>query len=250
MPASSTPGSLLCRPGWYTVNGREQHYGWQFSRNPRHWYLPDILPGSLLLKVPAQSRVPGVRALLPWSIWRPVAPDQWRKWCGLPAEVAADLIRMDRVEREPRYRAALRLLADPADFHVHIAEVAIPAARIAAGDVLVWVGGTRRRPHSRGPARELMRDDYEALRLALLVHGESAFEEITPAPSADAHRLSRFLRDRRRWGARRQPWRTDLVHIRPAAEREIVSIEASSDEAAIFELVYRAGGRLRGPAEG
>lgn len=121
------------------------------------------------------------------------------------------------------------------------ARASVRGSRIKAGDVL--------RRYTADPCPGLARipllvSDYKALRA---VAGSIAddFSYCGTSKYFDVSVLEDFARDSRGWHLRRKVWTPALYTLRrvtrePAGE----PITASGDEAALFELITQAGGRL------
>jgi hypothetical protein len=224
---------------------------WIFSRNPHHWFLMNIPAGGLLIEKPSPSpmyRDPLSMPDEPWSVYKPTATrGRWSPWLGIPADVAEDLFRLDKIDRTPAYREALEVVGDWGEHRCrfHYLEIPVPAASLERGDLLVWAYQVRDRPELRGRVRELQMSDYEALRSSWKLHKEELCTDITPVGSARWHRLSEFLKCPNRWGRRLKTWHSRILAVRSL--REVVSqpIVALSDDGAIFELLADVGCRLR-----
>lgn len=131
-----------------------------------------------------------------------------------------------------------------------VAEADVPGTQIRAGDVVIYdahLDAVVRHASHRYP---LPRREYAAFRRAVeagtvpVVSG--GFEEGQPArPERGAERLLAYLAQP---GARRGRDETSRIYVaRPLRSPVSTVIAASSDDAALFELLAQVGGRL--PAE-
>lgn len=173
-----------------------------------------------------------------WAIWgeEPGAVPH-------PIEVytANGFLGLDRLKRDPRYDRARRLVQG-IDYGAAYVERG-GVAGLRAGDILV---GTENPAGLPGQITALGLDDYEALRVATKA-GDEELTSLTPGRDAEfcgSRSVEVFVRTKNKWGRSLKVWRPRLFRVRYPVEVVSSPIQASSDDAALFELLYRAGGRM------
>lgn len=115
----------------------------------------------------------------------------------------------------------------------------IPAVGIRKGDALVYVADADARPTMRGHVRWLDMDDYQAIRDAL------SPSTLVMIPGGPMYRtVESFLADKKRWGQRLRVWHSRLAVLRSHRESVSEPIHATTDDAALFELLHQVGGRM------
>lgn len=136
-------------------------------------------------------------------------------------------------------QAALALVGDVSGCQsVARLRIPVPDLDLGPGDVLVYSYGKFPRMH--GQVRYLSLEDYQVLADAALGNREA----LTHLAGAGVLSVRYFLGHRQKWGQRLKVWRSRLAVVRPIQPSAATRIEASSDAAALFELIHGAGGKM------
>ena len=165
----------------------------------------------------------------------------------------------------PHHMRAFALLGEGRCNCAHIVERDIPEVGIKAGDVVVYAYGPEF-PEMGGRVRFLSMDDYAALKAATLESYRETFAPLTDSErkmrfglldNSRNHRwvmwpenqwqmedLYKFLKCANKWGKKLKVWHSRLAVIRSGRSPVSEPVHASSDDAALFELIYSTGGRM------
>ncbi len=233
-------GDGLLEPQRVTRGG-EFHEGWVFLR-PGHWFLRNSQAGDLLIQLPGRSPVTRYVEFHPWSVMEyDPHREHWLESFGLPTAVADDLLRLDAVERTPRYRDAL-LHVRSSFFGFVFYYVEVDIADLRQGDLLALrnPGLSPRACEAAASITPVGQETLDGLRSKVRTTGEIPLSDITPLPSGDWNAPTKQFRDGRYIRRMLQPG--VLVRIRPWNETVSEPIRADSDEAALFELIASVGG--------
>lgn len=212
----------------YQSGHTEEIEGWQFLRETHHWYRTNIPQGSFLYEAQAPSVAHTDRRPEPWT----VQTAHGVTW-GIPEDVAKSFLREDSLERDPRYQEALaRLPGDRSRLRPPCVFVERDVVEIGLrrGDVLLKRDRGRFLPRSV----PLSLGDLGYLRDRFL-QDRSLLTSLNPYDFRE--RAIRAISDRRTWGRKR----TNVAVLKGIST---FSIRASSDQAAIFELVLSVGGQM------
>lgn len=213
---------------------------WEFLFPPSHFLLTNIPEGAFLVEAPAPGMFhrDGRKIVEPWTVWF-----DCRHRLGISGRMAGELLEADRLLRNLEHREALRLLPEghlffgpPAGF----VEWDLPEIGLRRGDLLVSRARKSWALFPRG-ADPLSRGDMGYLRDAVL-RNRGVVTSLTPfRPDQDIRAL---ITDRRTWWPSRLGWKPRVARWRPLEGPGIQPIQASSDEAALFELISSVGGRM------
>ncbi len=80
--------------------------------------------------------------------------------------------------------------------------------------------------------------------ILLLDNSRTRRWDIWPENQWTCERLYKFLASRQGWGKRLKVWHSHLAVVRSSRSPVGEPIAASSDESALFELIYSTGGRM------
>ncbi len=117
--------------------------------------------------------------------------------------------------------------------------VDVPAIGAENGDLIVYVHSE---PRVLGRAIPLTPDGYRALRqLDWRRHVVALYTAWDDAPGTY---LPRFLRDGRHWGTSAKHFRSCVWLVKPH-RRSVFSVEASTIDGVLFELLSQVGCRMR-----
>ena len=172
-------------------------------------------------------------------------------------------------EMPPHHKRALALLGEGRCVCGHAVDRDIPEVAIRAGDLIVYAYGPDF-PEMGGRVRYLSMDDYAALKAATIDSYRETFSPVTKLArelrlglmdNSRSHRwdmrpenqweqegLYGFLKSQKKWGKKLKVWHSRLAVVRSSRSPVGEPIAASSDESALFELIYSAGGRMPGEA--
>jgi hypothetical protein len=235
-----------------TLTGGRVLTAWKVAEDVRaiSWTIP---AGAFLANIPAPC--PSHPATVhPWAI---VDPCPSKTGWGISANDARALFAENRGQGDPVYMRGRTLLDTPADSA--LVRLAVPSLGIAAGDVLCYRynGRHSKFPEVYGRRRMMTLPELEVLRNAFMRGEESPWDQLPSLhPLVDRNwghdaGLSApavFLKHPNRWGKRKKAWVPRLMLVQPVAPEAVVPIIASSDDAAIFELLCQSGGRMPRPA--
>ena len=170
-------------------------------------------------------------------------------------------------DTEPEPPPALRLLGDCERIHgAYLVIRDIPEVEIQEGDLVVHALSPENFPDMRGCVRYLSIEDYAKLKAAAfdsyretfvplvgedlkcrsgLLETYGSHRSMRPENQWESESLYEFLETRQRWGKRLKVWYSRLAVVRPLRRSPVgVPIEASTDEAALFDLITDSGGRM------
>ncbi len=239
--------------------------GWRFLRDVPDSYgaltcagRETIPAGSSLVSLPP-TRQRGFRrhdwSIFVWGPWDDAKGERPSLLLeGISWATKERLFATDSVERTPEYREALRCVEFGPDHYasVHYSSLDVADAGVQEGDVLIYFHSPEQCPIVYGRVREMSLEDYEALHAAYREAShdctpetiEQIFPILNPFQRYYGTRLREMLGDQRKWGRRLKTWHSRVIRVQPF--RPVVSqpIQASSDEAAIFELLSDVGGSM------
>jgi hypothetical protein len=237
--------------GLLEVCNWEQNHApcWELLRDVEHRFRTNLKCGELITERPGRNPMFITESEpLPWSVWRP-DPEKGPKWYrpagGIIAEVALDLLRLDRIERTPHLRAAAQLLAarSPRATGAYIGRDCGP---VRAGELLVTPNRREQLVDLRTlpRARWLTREDLEQLRAEWKELGGD-YVSLELPPFSNKRGVHEFVMHRRNWRPNQVMGHPLLAVVRPITHMFSEPIDASSDDAAIFELLAAVnGGRV------
>ena len=186
-----------------------------------------------------------------WQVGDLLFGGVWPRWERTPIAAEEEEGSGEPQKRHSRHPAAPEWAPDRAE----VALVGVPGTRIRAGDVVVRAHILTSGIPTGCIAIPLTREELEVMRTAHYASYTSGgadglrswLRPIVREPIADSFSAA-VLRDRRRWVGLRMG-RAPLVILRRVAPGPIaVSVDASSDDAAIFVLLGEVGCRMPKPA--
>ena len=95
-----------------------------------------------------------------------------------------------------------------------------------------------------GRVRYLSMDAYASLRDATLDSFDETFTLLAKLYDFGPDDLYKFLGSQNKWGKKLKVWHSRLAVVRSRRSPVGEPIAASSDESALFELIYSTGGRM------
>ena len=150
-------------------------------------------------------------------------------------------------EMPPHHKRALALLGEGRCMCAHVLERDVPEIRLEVGDLIVHTWSPPF-PEMGGRVRYLTMDDYARLRAATVDSFDETFTLLAKLYDFGADDLYKFLGSPGKWGKKLKVWHSRLAVVRSSRSPVGEPIAASSDDAALFELIYSTGGKMPGEA--
>ena len=148
-------------------------------------------------------------------------------------------------EIPPHHRQALQLLGGSKRcLGAYVVERDVPEVAIEVGDLIVHAWKPDSFPEMGGRVRWLSMDDYSTLRAATLDSYGATFTFLTGVYEWDPDALHRFLTHPGKWGKKLKVWHSRLAVVRSRRSPVGEPLEATSDAAALFELIHSTGGKM------
>ncbi len=158
------------------------------------------------------------------------------------------ILAYDARQRDPRQRVAMAPIVSESGKHsVELAVETIPGTPISAGDTVISFGSSDnpQLPDVRGGIVPLSLEHYYQVRKHWdRDRSRTPIVDLTPAHFRVYTSASEIFLDKKKWGLRKEPWRTRVYVAKPLRRSVARQLVASSDEGAIFELLCRVGGRM------